>query len=54
MKESSRKTAYRNPIRYEIALVDHKHDLFMRLFLSYVFQDALAERAERISRVQYM
>jgi len=46
--------AYCNPIWYEIALVNYKYNLLVCLFLLYIFQNALAECAKRISCIQYM
>ena len=46
--------AYRNPVWYKIAFINHKHNLLVRLFFSYIFQDALAKCAKRIARIQNM
>jgi len=43
---------YRNPIRD--GLVNHKYNMLVRPFLSDVLRNALAERAERSPRIQYM
>src|SRR6266702_1630761 len=48
------KIAYRNPVWYKIAFVNHKHNLLVRLFFSYIFQYALAQSAEWIARIQNM
>ena len=54
MTKANGKMAYSIPNRYEIALVNHKYNLLVRLFLSDVFRNALAEYAERIPCIQYM
>jgi len=45
---------YRNPIRDEIGLVNHKYNMLVCPFLSDVLQNALEERAERSPCIQYM
>lgn len=42
----------RDPVWYEITLVDDEYDLFMSLLLAYILEHALTERTHRVSSIQ--
>ena len=42
----------RDPVWYEITLVDDEYDLFMSLLLAYILEHAFTERTHRVSSIQ--
>ena len=43
-----------DPVRYEITLVEDKHNLLVRLLLPDKFQDALAKGTHRVASIENM